>query len=116
MQFTKYQALGNDYLVIQPGELGEIPLPEDIHCICDRHFGVGADGILFGPLAIPDCGFGLRIFNPDGSEAEKSGNGLCIFSRYLWERGLVLEEAFTIHTMGGVVRSRVLDSGRLGAG
>jgi diaminopimelate epimerase len=113
MQFTKYQALGNDYLVIQPSNAGEVLPPEDIQRICDRHYGVGSDGILFGPLAVPDCDFGLRIFNPDGSEAEKSGNGLRIFSRYLWDRGLVQGDEFTIHTMGGAVRSRILENGRL---
>ncbi len=113
MEFTKYQALGNDYLVIQPGDAGEILPTEDIRRICDRHYGVGSDGILFGPLAAPDCDFGLRIFNPNGSEAEKSGNGLRIFSRYLWDLGLVQDGEFTIHTMGGVVRSQIFDSGRL---
>jgi diaminopimelate epimerase len=113
MRFTKYQALGNDYLVIEPGLDGAIPPPEDIQRICDRHYGVGADGILFGPLPHPDDDFSLRIFNPDGGEAEKSGNGLRIFSRYLWDRGLVGKDEFTIHTVGGVVHSQVLDSGRL---
>jgi diaminopimelate epimerase len=112
MQFKKYQALGNDYLVIQPGKCGEILQSEDIRRICDRHFGVGADGILFGPVAAAGCDFGVRIFNPDGSEAEKSGNGLRIFSRYLWDNGLVKNDPFTIHTAGGVVRSQVMEDGR----
>lgn len=113
MQFRKYQALGNDYLVIQPGEGGESLQSEDIRRICDRHFGVGADGILLGPLTAVGCDFGVRIFNPDGSEAEKSGNGLRIFSRYLWDNGLVKDDPFTIHTAGGVVRSQVMQAGRL---
>ena len=112
MHFTKYQALGNDYLVIQPGDTGEILPPDEIQRICDRHYGVGSDGILFGPLAVQGSDFGLRIFNPDGNEAEKSGNGLRIFSRYLWDLGLVQEEEFTIHTPGGVVRSQIFDNGR----
>jgi diaminopimelate epimerase len=57
-------------------------------------------------------GFGLRIFNPDGSEAEKSGNGLRIFSRYLWDQGLVKEKPFTIMTPGGRVESTVKEGGR----
>jgi diaminopimelate epimerase len=73
---------------------------------------VGADGILYGPLQSETAAFGLRIFNPDGSEAEKSGNGLRIFSRYLWDRELVGADEFTIETMGGVVRSTVQEQGR----
>lgn len=57
--------------------------------------------------------FGLRIFNPDGSEAEKSGHGLRIFSRYLWEKGFVKETVFTVNTLGGNVKSQVFDRGKL---
>jgi diaminopimelate epimerase len=113
MKFTKYQALGNDYLVMQPGASGEILSSPEIRQICDRHYGVGSDGILFGPLQVSGCDFGLRIFNPDGSEAEKSGNGLRIFSRYLWDQGMVHDDPFTVSTPGGVVRSQVIDAGNL---
>jgi diaminopimelate epimerase len=112
MNFAKYHALGNDYLVIEPAELAGEPLPEQIRTICHRNFGVGSDGILMGPLPSERARFGLRIFNPDGSEAEKSGNGLRIFSRYLWDRGLVGADEFTVETMGGVVRSTVFKEGR----
>ncbi len=113
MKFVKYHALGNDYLVIAPEDSPAGGLePDAIRAICHRNFGVGSDGILFGPTASEKADFGLRIFNPDGSEAEKSGNGLRIFSRYLWDRGLVGEDEFTIETAGGVVRSTVLTRGR----
>jgi diaminopimelate epimerase len=110
--FYKYHALGNDYLVLNPsdleGELGSF----QIQRICHRNFGVGSDGILLGPLETKESDFGLRIFNPDGSEAEKSGNGLRIFSRYLWDQGLVKEKPFTVMTPGGMVESTVQDRGR----
>lgn len=112
MKYVKYHALGNDYLVIDPADMVQEPLPERVRTICHRNFGIGSDGILYGPLVSAKAGFGLRIFNPDGSEAEKSGNGLRIFSRYLWDRGLVGDEEFSIETMGGVVRSAVLAGGR----
>jgi diaminopimelate epimerase len=111
MKFSKYHALGNDYLVIEPGEVQGVPEPASIRAICHRNFGVGSDGILYGPLASEKAAFGLRIFNPDGSEAEKSGNGLRIFSRYLWDRKLVGADEFAIETMGGLVRSRVFADG-----
>ena len=107
MKFSKYHALGNDYIVIDPknisGELSET----DIRAICSRHFGVGSDGILCGPKESDSCDFSLKIYNPDASEAEKSGNGLRIFSRYLWDQSLVSYEEFTIETKGGVVNSIV---------
>lgn len=112
MKFFKYHGLGNDYLVINPteikGELTEIR----IRLICHRNYGVGSDGILLGPLESAECDFGVRIFNPDGSEAEKSGNGLRIFSRYLWDQELVRSEPFTIETAGGNVTSQVHEGGK----
>ncbi|RUT02823.1 diaminopimelate epimerase [Dulcicalothrix desertica PCC 7102] len=111
MKYSKYHALGNDYLVIAPEDV-EIELTKErIERICHRNFGVGSDGILLGPLPSQNSDFGLRIFNPDGSEAEKSGNGLRIFSRYLWDRQLVREQ-FSIDTLGGKVKARVADSGK----
>ena len=105
--FEKYHALGNDYLVYDPkagsGEFSE----EDIIRICHRNFGLGSDGILVGPLPSEKADFGLRILNPDGSEAEKSGNGLRIFARFLNDQGKVQSEPFTVDTLGGVVTCEV---------
>ena len=111
--FTKYHALGNDYIVIDPKDL-VLPLTtEQIKTICHRNFGVGSDGILLGPLPAENARYALKIYNPDGSLAEKSGNGLRIFSRYLWDSKLVGPEEFAIQTDGGLVRSTVFESGRM---
>jgi diaminopimelate epimerase len=112
MKFYKYHALGNDYLVLAPEDLSCPLTPELIKVICHRNFGIGADGILLGPFPSQTAQFGLRIYNPDGSEAEKSGNGLRIFSRYLWDRKLVGEQPFSIQTLGGLVQSVVKDAGK----
>jgi diaminopimelate epimerase len=109
--FSKYHALGNDYLVIDPQDLAAPLTTAQVKTICHRHYGVGSDGILLGPLPADNARFGLKIYNPDGSEAEKSGNGLRIFSRYLWDRQLVGHEEFTIQTAGGVVRATVFPGG-----
>jgi len=74
--FYKYHGLGNDYLVIDPARFDVTLNRESIRLICDRNYGVGSDGILYGPLRAEDGSIRVRIFNPDGSEAEKSGNGL----------------------------------------
>ena len=111
MKFSKYHASGNDYIVIDPKYLDNKLSEESIKMICDRHFGVGSDGVLYGPEKSDSCDFSLRIFNPDSSEAEKSGNGLRIFSRYLWDQSLVSHNKFTIETKGGVVNSTVSENG-----
>jgi diaminopimelate epimerase len=115
MRFSKYHALGNDYIVMNPADFPDwtAPTREQIRVICHRNFGAGSDGILWGPLATPAAQFGLRIFNPDGSEAEKSGNGLRIFSRFLYDQKRVGEHPFTIQVPGGVVESRVAQAGQL---
>ena len=112
MRFTKYHALGNDYLVIPPTDLDNELSQEQIKRICHRNYGIGADGILFGPLDSETCDFRLRIFNPDGSEAEKSGNGLRILSRFLWDENLVKQEPFTVETLGGPVTCQVSAGGK----
>jgi diaminopimelate epimerase len=112
MQFSKYHALGNDYIVLNPDDVGSQLTSSQIRLICDRNYGVGSDGILFGPFETPEGDISLQIFNPDGSEAEKSGNGLRIFSRYLWDRGMVHERPFTIMTAGGKVTAQVHKGGR----
>lgn len=116
MRFHKYHALGNDYIVLHPADFtswSATPSPAQIRVICHRNFGVGSDGILWGPLPSKQSEFGLRIFNPDGSEAEKSGNGLRIFSRFLWDQGLVRNPSFSIETPGGHVQSMIKENGHL---
>jgi diaminopimelate epimerase len=108
VKFHKYQALGNDYLVVELADEAALT-PARVRRICDRHYGVGSDGILLGRLE--PQGFGLRILNPDGSEAEKSGNGLRIFARYLWDTGRVGGDAFAVVTKGGTVQCQVREAG-----
>jgi len=112
MRFVKYQALGNDYLVVGPAELAGEPSKAQVRRLCDRHYGVGSDGLLVGPLPAEGADFGLRLFNPDGGEFEKSGNGLRIFARFLWDEGRVRAEPFTILTPGGRVTAQVMEGGR----
>ncbi len=111
MRFTKYHGLGNDYLVVDPKDLPAELTPRQIRVLCHRNYGPGSDGILLGPLPDPSADFGLRIFNPDGSEAEKSGNGLRIFSRYLFDCHKVKGAPFTLGTRGGRVRAQVDSTG-----
>lgn len=109
MRFWKYHGLGNVYVVVMAET---VPSVGAIHAICDPHFGLSADGILVPQAGRDDAPFAVRIFNPDGSEAEKSGNGLRIFARYLHEQGLVGREPFDVWTAGGTVRCQLTADGR----
>jgi diaminopimelate epimerase len=111
--FAKGHGLGNDYIVMEESDLPRPLSTRAIGRICDRNWGVGSDGIL---LRVPSANadFGLRIFNPDGSEAEKSGNGLRIFAKYLWDHGHTGgKPTFTVDTKGGIVecQCQVVDGG-----
>jgi len=115
MEFLKYHALGNDYLVLtsENPEYAEAELKvEQVRKICHRNYGLGSDGILVGGKDSSRNRFRLTIFNPDGSKAEKSGNGLRIFARSLWDRELVKELPFQIMTSGGLVSAQVESSGK----
>ena len=100
--FFRGHGLGNDYIVMDPKELTFKLTPSNIKSVCDRNWGLGSDGIL-ALVSSKKADFGLRIFNPDGSEAEKSGNGLRIFARYLHATGKTKKKHFTVDTKGGLV-------------
>ena len=106
MHYVKSHGLGNDYIVIDPARVPFRLTPGAVRLVCDRHLGVGSDGIL---EVIPPRGadFGVRIWNPDGSEAEKSGNGIRIFAKYLREHGYTTKDRFTIDTAGGRVAAQL---------
>jgi diaminopimelate epimerase len=104
--FSKGHGLGNDYIVINAADLQGALTPTQVTRICDRNWGVGSDGILLLVPAWGGADFGLRILNPDGSEAEKSGNGLRIFAKYLHDHGHAKRETFTVATKGGRVECR----------
>jgi len=106
--FVKSHGLGNDYIVLNQDEIDFNLSREAIIKICDVHYGIGSDGIL---LKVPTfkANFGLRILNPDGSEAEKSGNGLRIFVKYLYDYKYAIDKIFTIETPGGLVRAEITE-------
>ncbi len=128
MRFCKYHALGNDYLVLDARH-NRLPSAAERRRLCDRHFGLGSDGVLWGPLPANSPEFerlaeeagvtdlngamaGLRIFNPDGGEAEKSGNGLRIFARFLFDQGMLFDAPVRLLTLGGLVEVQVLAGGQ----
>ncbi len=105
--FVKSHGLGNDYFILDLTGISFQLNEKNIRLLCDVHYGIGSDGIL---LKVPSskADFGLKIYNPDGSEAEKSGNGLRIFAKYLYDYGHTSGKTFTIETLGGLVTAEVI--------
>jgi len=105
--FVKSHGLGNEYIILDEASI-DFPLTvKAIRRICNVHHGIGSDGILLRVPAIR-ADFAVRIFNPDGSEAEKSGNGLRIFCKYLYDYGYA-GSRFTVETKGGIVTAEVCE-------
>ena len=105
LPFWKGHGLGNDYLVVEVGDLPFDLTVERIRLICERHRGIGSDGLLVGDSKAERIS--LRIYNPDGSEAEKSGNGLRIFGAYLYGRRRVQQEWFDVDLVKDTVAMRI---------
>ena len=110
MRFTKMQGCGNDFLIFDPGEVEGVDLPGLALSACDRHFGVGADGIL---VAAPSETADLEMvyLNSDGSPSEMCGNGLRCLARYAKDHGMVGGEAMTVATGAGVKKVLLFDDG-----
>jgi diaminopimelate epimerase len=101
LRFVKYHGLGNDFILVN-GLTGEVTLSttEAIH-LCDRHFGIGADGVILAlPSTRADCR--MRLINSDGSEAEMCGNGLRCLARFVWDEGLIRQTEMTVETPAGL--------------
>jgi diaminopimelate epimerase len=109
MKFEKWNALGNDYLIVEAADLPFPLTPAAVRRLCDRHAGPGGDGVLeLGPADAPGFVARLRIFNPDGSEAELSGNGAREAVLYLRRSGATTQDQFSIQTQAGEIRPTIL--------
>jgi diaminopimelate epimerase len=105
LEFVKSHGLGNDYVVVDAMRFGITLTPERVRLLCHRHLGLGSDGIL--EVTASDDRFLVRIWNPDGSLAERSGNGLRIVAKFLSDHGYTDEAAFSLETVVGPVRTEV---------
>ncbi len=108
MNFTKMQGAGNDFILVEAGDAPR-DWPQTAIAMCDRHFGVGADGLLLVLPSSDTADFRMRMFNPDGSEAEACGNGLRCLAKYVLERGLANAEAqeILVETVSGTRKARL---------
>nr|B8HU20.1 RecName: Full=Diaminopimelate epimerase; Short=DAP epimerase; AltName: Full=PLP-independent amino acid racemase [Cyanothece sp. PCC 7425] len=117
LQFTKYQGLGNDFILIDNrNEATPLLTPEQAVDICDRHFGVGADGVIFLLPATGETDYTMRIFNSDGSEPEMCGNGIRCLARFaadLEGHALTATPRYRIHTLAGTITPQVRSDGQV---
>lgn len=111
MKFTKMHGLGNDFVVFVDKDGANKDFSDLAVRLCDRHTGIGADGIMVVvPSAVADTR--MRIINADGSEAEMCGNGIRCFAKYVYERGIITKDSFTIETLAGIMKpSLTIESG-----
>ncbi len=105
--FVKAHGLGNEYIVLDATNIGFRPGTNAIKRLCNVNFGIGSDGVLLKTES-RKADFGLKIYNPDGSEAEKSGNGLRIFCKFVYDYGFAKNREFTVETLGGIVKASIL--------
>jgi diaminopimelate epimerase len=106
--FIKSHGLGNEYVILDSQNIDFKLTRNAIRRICDVHFGIGSDGVLL-KVNSSSADFGLKIFNPDGSEAEKSGNGLRIFCKFLYDYMFAKAKEFYVETPGGIVRANIIE-------
>jgi diaminopimelate epimerase len=106
--FVKMHGLGNEYIVLDSQNIDFKLTTQAIKRLCNIHFGIGSDGIV---LRVPssEADFGFRVYNPDGSEAEKSGNGLRIFCKYLYDYGFAKSRQFSIETLTDIVHADIVE-------
>jgi diaminopimelate epimerase len=108
VRFEKWQALGNDYAIVEERELPFELTPARVRALCAQHTGVGSDGVLLlREIDEPDVVAEVRIFNPDGSEAELSGNGVREAVMYLRRHGWTQDDSFSVRTAAGELRPRI---------
>jgi diaminopimelate epimerase len=106
--FVKMHGLGNEYIVLDSSNIDFQLTKQAIIRLCNIHFGIGSDGIV---MKVPSskADFGFRVYNPDGSEAEKSGNGLRIFCKYLYDYGFTNKRKFSVETIKDVVFAEIVE-------
>ena len=113
IKVTKMQGCGNDFVLMDYEEFEKMNLPLDKAAkkLCDRHFGIGADGLIIPNINTQDADIGWFFYNSDGSTAQMCGNGMRCFAKYVYDKGLVKEKEFTVKTLAGIMKPQILDDG-----
>jgi len=115
LNFTKMQGCGNDFVILDYDEFKKSGLEMDVVAkkLCDRNFGVGADGLIIPNLTTEEADIGWFFYNSDGSTAQMCGNGMRCFAKYVYDKGLVNKKEFTVKTLAGIMKPQILDNGEI---
>lgn len=115
IKVTKMQGCGNDFVILDYDEFKKIniKMSEVAKRLCDRHFGVGADGLIIPNTNVDNADIGWYFYNSDGTTAQMCGNGIRCFSKYVYDKGLVQKPEFTVSTLAGIIKPRLLENGRV---
>lgn len=115
IKITKMQGCGNDFVILPQEELSKVDMPmnEIAKKLCDRHFGIGADGLIIPNNNILNTDIGWFFFNSDGSVAQMCGNGMRCFAKYVYNKRLVNSNKFTVSTLAGIITPEILEDGRV---
>ena len=113
IKLTKMQGCGNDFIILDYGDFLKfnLSMSDVAKKLCDRHFGVGADGLIIPDLNTEDADIGWYFFNSDGSTAQMCGNGMRCFAKYVYDRKIMYKSEFTVKTAAGIISPSILDNG-----
>lgn len=113
VKVTKMQGCGNDFVILDYEEFLKlnIKMSEVAKRLCDRNFGVGADGLIIPNVDVQNADIGWYFYNSDGSTAQMCGNGIRCFAKYVFDKGLVDKKEFTVNTLAGIIKPRLMDDG-----
>ena len=115
IKITKMQGCGNDFIIINQEEFQKsgMSMVEAARVLCDRHFGIGADGLIIPNTDVKDADIGWFFYNSDGSTAQMCGNGMRCFAKYVYDNGIIAKKSFSVKTLAGIIRPEILDDGRV---
>ena len=115
IKFTKMQGCGNDFVIVDYEEAvrADIHMDKLAKILCDRHFGVGADGLIIPNTGVKDADIGWFFYNSDGSVAQMCGNGMRCFAKYVYDKKLVDKRSFSVKTLAGIIQPEILEDCRV---
>lgn len=115
IKITKMQGCGNDFVVLDYEEFKKMncEMSEAAKRLCDRNFGIGADGLIIPNISTEETDIGWYFYNSDGSTAQMCGNGMRCFARYVYDKNLVNKKEFTVKTLAGIITPQILDNGQV---
>lgn len=115
IKITKMHGCGNDFVILDYKEFQKMncEMPEIAKKLCDRNFGIGADGLIIPNTQTEDTDIGWYFYNSDGSTAQMCGNGMRCFAKYVYDKGIVNKKEFTVKTLAGIITPQILDNGQV---